>query len=598
MLLASNPAIYLICVAWRYVTSQKWRCITYVILSATALLISLLEPWVIGKVLNAIQTPGTPGEVLYSLALYLIIFFLLSPLFWALHGPSRIMEREVAFHIRIGYQMRLFNTVTGLPMQWHRDNHSGATIDVVSRASGSLFDFCQGSFEIIQMFTRFVGSIVILICFMPSIGVTVLAASCALIAVIVLFDQVLVAQYQELNRRWNFTASGVQDYLSNIVTVISLRLEDKVGSEVLSRLKAILPTFRKNIVVNELKWFTVNLVMTFLIAVMPLWYAYSTLAHGETLLVGTFFTLFEYLRRLRDAFFGFALKWSSIVQQAANVRAADRILESLGCGGVAQSAQSLPKPWRELNISELCFTYEDEKRREHHLDSVSLSLAPGKRIALVGESGSGKSTLLSVLRGLHVAKKVRVECDGAALPSGLCAIACNSTLIPQDPEIFGDTIRFNISLGIAADDSSLLEAIGKAQFEAVLRRLPSGLDTNIAEKGVNLSGGEKQRLALARGLFFAGQSDIILLDEPTSNVDPVNERKIYEQLFRFFNGRCVISAIHKLHLLPMFDEVYVFSDGALEEKGTFETLLAKGGRLHAMWQIYKYQHRDEMKELM
>lgn len=155
--------------------------------------------------------------------------------------------------------------------------------------------------------------------------------------------------------------------------------------------------------------------------------------------------------------------------------------------------------------------------------------------------------------------------------------------MPQDPEIFADTIRFNITFGIDAKEEDIAEATRLARFDSVLARLPNGLETNIAEKGVNLSGGEKQRLALARGIFFAQESDIVLLDEPTSSVDLQNEHMIYENILSKFGDKCIVSAIHKLHLLDMFDHIYVFDDGRIVEQGDLKSLLQNNGPLAELW---------------
>ncbi len=127
----------------------------------------------------------------------------------------------------------------------------------------------------------------------------------------------------------------------------------------------------------------------------------------------------------------------------------------------------------------------------------------------------------------------------------------------------------------------------------MLKRLPKGLETNIAEKGVSLSGGEKQRLAVARGLFFVKDSgsDIVLLDEPTSSVDIYNERIIYEGLLEEFRHLCVLSAIHKFNLLHLFDEVLVFAHGELVERGTVEQLLAKQGEFARLWRNFSEEEK-------
>jgi ABC-type multidrug transport system fused ATPase/permease subunit len=191
----------------------------------------------------------------------------------------------------------------------------------------------------------------------------------------------------------------------------------------------------------------------------------------------------------------------------------------------------------------------------------------------------------------------RLKRDGVELPGALKCLHGCTTLMPQDPEIFADTIRFNITFGVEADEKDVQEAVRLARFDNVLARLPAGLETNIAEKGINLSGGEKQRLALARGIFFAQDSDIVLLDEPTSSVDQQNEHIIYENLLKTFKQKCIISAVHKLHLLDMFDYIYVFDDGRIVEHGNLQTLLNKNGRLAELWNRVDSERTARMDEV-
>ncbi|MEK7113823.1 MAG: ATP-binding cassette domain-containing protein, partial [Patescibacteria group bacterium] len=125
-----------------------------------------------------------------------------------------------------------------------------------------------------------------------------------------------------------------------------------------------------------------------------------------------------------------------------------------------------------------------------------------------------------------------------------------------------------------------------AAFSDVLKRLPKGLESNIVEKGVNLSGGEKQRLALARGLLASKDKDIILLDEPTSSVDFHNELYIYENIFASFPKKTVISSIHRLHLLSLFDEIFFFKDGKIITRGTLEELKTNSPEFMSLWDKY------------
>lgn len=592
---ANHPMILLLYRGWQFAGKHRPIMVFYVVLFVLAQLVTLAEPYVIGRILNSAQSIVTkaPGNanVMSEVKTNLWWFFWIQFVFWLFHGPGRVLERYVAFHIKANYKQHLFDMLTQLPLQWHRQHHSGESIDKINRATMSLASFFDSSFEVSYMIMRLVGSLIVLFWFMPYAGAVAIATTIGACVNVALFDRYLAAQYTQLNSFENRIASAVHDYVSNIVSVITLRLEQRVGTEVTQRMLAPLDLFRNNICVNEIKW-CINTMLIAIMTVLVLYhYASSQLNAGHALLAGTFFTLFEYLRRIGDSFYNFAGLYGVVVKQAADVASAETIVQAFAKVG-GKHAPKLPQGWERVDIENLHFRYEDEKHREHHVDNVSLTLRKGARIAFVGESGSGKSTLLSLLRGLQAVDSARVSCDGSLLPEGLKHLAEHTTLIPQDPEIFSDSIGFNITFGMEAAPHDVANAIRLARFESVLARLPNGLETNIAEKGVNLSGGEKQRLALARGIFFAKDSDVLLMDEPTSSVDPLNERIIYANLLDESRDKCVISSIHKLHLLEMFDEIYVFADGKLIERGSFTELLAENGELAKMWKNYQAEAAD------
>ena len=125
-------------------------------------------------------------------------------------------------------------------------------------------------------------------------------------------------------------------------------------------------------------------------------------------------------------------------------------------------------------------------------------------------------------------------------------------------------------------------------FSKILTDLPDGLKTDIREKGVNLSVGQKQRLALARGLFAARFSSLILMDEPTSSVDLITEKEILYNLINAFPNAAMIVSLHRLHLLPIFDRVILLEQGKILENGQVTKLLSQPGPVHVLWQDYKY----------
>jgi ABC-type multidrug transport system fused ATPase/permease subunit len=195
--------------------------------------------------------------------------------------------------------------------------------------------------------------------------------------------------------------------------------------------------------------------------------------------------------------------------------------------------------------------------------------------------------VFSVLRGLHHPLDGTSVIVNETIASGLDSIANAVTLFPQEPEIFENTVMYNITLGFPFSYEEIMKVCEEAKFTEVLNQMPEGLDTFIQEKGVNLSGGQKQRLALARGILAARNSDIILMDEPTSSIDPRTEKEIYSSMFKTFEDKAVVSSLHRLHLLTEFDYVYILKDGAVIDEGTFEDLKRYSLVFQEMWMHQK-----------
>lgn len=203
-------------------------------------------------------------------------------------------------------------------------------------------------------------------------------------------------------------------------------------------------------------------------------------------------------------------------------------------------------------------------------------------MALVGESGSGKSTLLRVLAGLYPADRGTILVDGESR-EGVRHLSGIATLIPQDPEIFEASLRRNLTMGLDYPPDALAKACELACLTSVIARLPAGMDSFVSERGVSLSGGQKQRLALARGILAARDSTILLLDEPTSSLDPATEARIYENLAGQFSEACILSSLHRLHLLERFDEVVLMEDGKIVDTGPPHAILERHPGLKAAW---------------
>ncbi|RYY55026.1 MAG: ABC transporter ATP-binding protein [Chitinophagaceae bacterium] len=580
----ANPYISMLRAAWKYARKARRRMIFIYVLFLCANIVFSLNPLLLGWFVSKAQADSS--RILRYALMYACSYFLLKLVEWAFHGPARLMERALAFQLSKNFMQEKYHETLHLPVKWHQDNHSGATINRIKRAYDALRGFADGGFTYMHTLTKFVFSVIAIILFSPLFGSLAVLIGCITVAVIARFDKPLIRSLREVNQRENEVTSNLFDSLSNIRTVITLRLEKSMAKGLMHKLILVARPFRRNAAINEWKWFTAEMMITVIYCIIVVGYVYQHWTPGAVFYVAGLVTLLGYVNQFTSVFQNVASQYTSLVQQKTNLQGAADISEAYARSHRGEHPAPFESGWKELNIRNLSFSHRieyDDQYKPQSLHRLNLDFKRGTRIALVGTSGSGKSTLMSLLRGLYPAgQDTVISIDGRSVPAD--SIHQSTTLFPQEPEIFENTIAYNVTLGLACTPEEIHRVCEIAQFNEVISQMPDGLQTDIREKGVNLSGGQKQRLALARGVLASRDSNLVLLDEPTSSVDPATERRIYERMFDAFSDKVVVSSIHRLHLLDNFDYIYVLDKGSIAGEGTLDDLLANNPLFVNMWE--------------
>lgn len=591
---SGNMFLSLFRTAWRYAGDARPHIVLFYGVFLTANIIVAFQPLVLANIINTIQEGATATQ---KTLLWAGVYGGLTVIFWLLHGPARVIERRAGFTVFRNFVTALYRMITDMPLRWHQDHHSGETINRVNKAGRSLFNFTQAQFVFIQMAVRFGMSMILLGLYSGWVLAVSLLTSTIIVVLIRRFDAVLIPLIESGNEREHRLNAALYDYIGNIVTILTLRLQNDTCAEVQHRIADIKPPFWRDTVVNEWKWGMVNIVLVVTQVGIVSAYIVLHLWRHEALAVGTVVAIFQYLLMISQVFYDACQAYGTLMQRHTDVHTVDGLIAD-HARLVRSVATENRQDWQNIHVRNLSFTHHEGEDTLHHLRGVDLAIGARQKIALVGSSGSGKTTLLTLLRGLYETQRVQLAIDEYEFES-LAPLAGLTTLVPQDSEIFENTILYNLTLGTEVPETVVRQALAVTTFDEVAATLPLGLMTDIRERGVNLSGGQKQRLALARGLIAARDSSLLLLDEPTSSVDLQTESVIFDRLFAGFAGKAIVASVHRLHLLPRFDHLVLMRDGRIVEQGAFIELLARRGEFYHLWQHHLAQstHGDDIHEL-
>ncbi len=336
----------------------------------------------------------------------------------------------------------------------------------------------------------------------------------------------------------------------------------------------------------------------------------GTLVFGGQLTAGTVVTLALLLTRLYGPLTALSNVRVDVMSALVSFQRVFEVLDLKPLIREAEDARDLPGGASSIAFRNVEFRYpgaaevslaslEDLARPDRGdsgrtvLHDVSFTVEPGELVALVGHSGSGKTTTASLVPRLYDVTEGAVEVGGIDVRElKQAALAASIGMVTQDAHLFHDTVRENLRYARpGASDEEIWEALERAQIGETVRRLESGLDTVVGERGYRFSGGEQQRLAIARVLLKA--PPIVILDEATAHLDSESEAAVQHALDTALEGRTSLVIAHRLSTVRRADKILVLSDGRVVETGTHEDLVARGGPYAELYRT-QFTERSEV----
>ncbi len=488
---------------------------------------------------------------------------------------------------------QVFRHIHSLSLRFHLERRTGSLTKIVERGTKSIDTMLY--FLLFNIAPTIIELAAICVIFFVKFGAGLVAAMLVVVAIYIAFTRWVTDWRNQIRREMNEVDNRAigraVDSLLNYETVKYFAAEELEARRYDEAMSAYANAAVKN--ETSLAWLNIgqslitNLMMAGAMGYTVWGWSRGRFTPGDVVLVNGF--LLQLFRPLD------MLGWvyRSIKQGLIDVEQMFALLDTEQEITDRPDAKPLQVSGGDVRFEDVHFGYEP---RRDILKGVSFDAPPGTRLAIVGPSGAGKSTIARLLYRFYDPTGGRILIDGQDI-SGVTQESLRAAIgiVPQDTVLFNDTIGYNIGYGADGAHQALVEAAAKgAAIDRFIAVLPDKYDTAVGERGLKLSGGEKQRVAIARTLIK--NPPILILDEATSALDSKTEEAILSTLDRLARDRTTITIAHRLSTVVNSDKILVLDDGRVAESGTHEQLLDRGGLYADMWYRQAAERLEETAE--
>ncbi len=572
----------------RHLIPFRTRLAWLFILGIVSAIANGFVPYVTGRFFDALILVSEHKNIIYSglpkwlifLGLWVLIQLIANNVDWIGDRKRRKVDTDMHFKI----QSDGFEHMFKLPLTYHKDAHMNGQLQKISQAAWRVSAIVRTIINIAPQFL----SLIIGIALAATINMT-LAGILVLGVLIYMFlllrilkpaAEIDSAAHHAWMESWDDAASAV-----NQIESVKQSATEKYEIEKMH--KSLLGNASRLWNKVEMTWSNVNFFqrITVFITQLTIFTLSVNLVSNGSISIGQLIALNGYAGMFFGPFVSLGNNWQTIQNGIISAAHTEEIFNQKEEVYNPKDSVSVGKIFGSITFKNVSFGYGED--RPEILSNINLEIKPGEVVAFVGESGVGKSTAISLISGYYFPSKGEVLVDGIATKKwNLSELRSRIGVVPQEVALFNDSIKTNIRYGsFDATDEKVIQASKDSHLEEFINNLPNKYETLVGERGVKLSVGQKQRMAIARAILR--DPAILILDEPTSALDANTEKIVTEGLERLMKDRTTLIIAHRLSTVRKANKILVFQKGKIVEAGQHDELLRiENG---AYRKLYEYQ---------
>ena len=538
---------------------------------------NLYVPWIIKDMIDKVLAEKDM-EMLNYISIGIVVVFLIRGIFY--FGQSYLVS-YVGQRVVIDIRGQLYRKFQRLPLAYYDKHRTGEMMSYISNDVAALQNaMVDKLIELITEISIFIGSLGMMFYLDWKLSLLTFAVVPMVGQAMNIFGKKLKKSGTMIQERMADMTAMLQESLSAVRVVKSFVREDheikRYDQENERNFEAAMLNIRLMSMLTPTVEFLAALAVTVIV-----WFGGYEVVEGK-ITAGALVAFLTYAVNLANPVKRISRAFGTMQQALA---AADRVFAVMDLPETIADkldAKPLPKVTGRVKVDNVSFSYNEEAPA---VKNISFDVKPGQMIAFVGPSGAGKSTIANLLPRFYDVTEGSITVEGMDVRDvTLSSLREQIGIVPQETMLFSGTVWENIRYGrLDATNEEIVEAAKAANADEFIRQLPNGYDTKLGERGVNISGGQRQRLAIARAILKDPQ--ILILDEATSALDTESEKVVQAALDRLMVGRTSFVIAHRLSTILSADRILVLDHGEIVEDGTHEELLVKGGLYSNLYNI-------------